>query len=35
MYGMIPKAIIDALVNPPPENKERRFSRVLFWSPDP
>jgi hypothetical protein len=29
MYGMIPRAIIDTLVKPPPENIDKMDSRVL------
>jgi hypothetical protein len=29
IYGMIPNAIIEALENPPPENKESKVSSVF------
>jgi hypothetical protein len=29
MYGIIPKAIIDAFEKPPPENKDKRVSNVF------
>ena len=29
MYGMIPSAIIDAFVNPPPENNDNKVSSAF------